>query len=93
MRSAVRRDFLRLLRYVEQLAPVAAGFTGRFTELGPAEQDEVLLGLEASRFDQLRAGFQALKSLVMMGYYRDARTFSILGYGGPFVLDPRGAAP
>jgi hypothetical protein len=34
-----------------------------------------------------------MKSLVMMGYYRDARTFSILGYGGPFVLDRAGTTP
>jgi hypothetical protein len=87
MRPRLRRDLLRMLRYVEQLAPLGAGFAGRFTDLGPSEQDEVLLALEASRFDQLRAGFQAIKSLVMMGYYRDSRTFSILGYGGPFVLD------
>jgi hypothetical protein len=90
MRPALRRDCLRLLRYVEQLAPFGSGFAGRFTELSPSEQDEVLAGLEASRFDQLRAGFQALKSLVMMGYYRDDRTFSILGYGGPFVPDRPG---
>ena len=93
MAPALRRDFLRLLRYVEQLAPFASGFAGRFTQLSPSEQDEVLLALEASRFDQLRAGFQALKSVVMLGYYRDARTFSILGYGGPFVLDRPGPTP
>jgi hypothetical protein len=85
MRPALRRDLLRMLRYVEQLAPIGAGFAGRFTDLLPRDQDEVLLALEASRFGQLRAGFQALKSLVMMGYYRDPRTFSILGYGGPLL--------
>jgi len=93
MRAALRRDVFRLLAYIEQLAPIGAGYKQRFTELLPDEQDEVLLALEASRFDQLRAGFQAMKSLVMMGYYRDARTFSILGYGGPFVLDRSESAP
>ena len=87
MRPRLRRDLFRMLRYLEQLAPLGSGFAGRFTDLEPKEQDEVLLALEASRFDQLRAGFQAIKSLVMMGYYRDARTFAILGYGGPFVVD------
>jgi hypothetical protein len=87
MRPALRRDVFRLLRYVEQLAPLASGYKARFTELSPDAQDEVLAGLEASRFDQLRAGFQAMKSLLMMGYYRDARTFPILGYGGPFIVD------
>jgi hypothetical protein len=93
MRPAMRRDVFRLLRYIEQLAPIGSGFRRRFTELSPDQQDEVLLGLEASRFDQLRAGFQAMKGLVMMGYYRDARTFPILRYGGPFVLDSSGRAP
>jgi hypothetical protein len=87
MPPALRRDFLRLLRYLEDLAPFASGYTGRFAVLSPAAQDDVLAALEASRFDQLRAGFQALKSIVMMGYYRDPRTFSMLGYGGPFVMD------
>jgi Gluconate 2-dehydrogenase subunit 3 len=87
MRPALRRDVFRLLRYIEQLAPLGSGYKDRFTDLAPNDQDEVLGALEASRFDQLRAGFQAMKGLVMMGYYRDARTFSILGYGGPFLLD------
>jgi gluconate 2-dehydrogenase subunit 3-like protein len=93
MRPALRRDLLRMLRYVEQLAPIGAGFAGRFTDLAPSEQDEVLLGLESSRFDQLRAGFQAVKSIVMLGYYRDPRTFSILGYAGPFIVEPAELLP
>jgi hypothetical protein len=70
---------------VEQLAPLAAGFARRFTELSASDQDDVLAGLEESRIDVVRAGFQAMKSLVMMGYYRDPRTFAILGYGGPLL--------
>ena len=93
MRPQLRRDLLRLLRYLEQLAPVASGFAARFTDLAPRDQDDVLRGLEQSRVSDLRAGFQALKSLVMLGYYRDPRTFSILGYAGPFVIDPAGPAP
>jgi hypothetical protein len=93
MRPALRRDVFRLLRYIEQLAPLGSGYKSRFTDLSPNDQDEVLRDLEASRFDQLRAGFQAMKSLVMMGYYRDPRTFAILGYAGPLVLDPPGQAP
>jgi len=93
MRPALRRDFLRLLGYTEHLAPLACGYLERFTDLSPTDQDEVLRALEASRFDQLRAGFQALKSIVVMGYYRDPRTFAILGYGGPFVVEKAGPSP
>jgi hypothetical protein len=81
----LRGDLFRLLRYVEQLAPLGAGFFHRFTDLGEADQDQVLAGLETSRIDALRAGFQAMKSLVMMGYYRDPRTFGMLGYPGPLL--------
>jgi len=85
MRPALKIDVLRMLRFVEQLAPFRCGLLSRFTDLDEADQDRVLAALESSSIDQLRAGFQAIKGLVMMGYYRDPRTFPILGYRGPFV--------
>jgi Gluconate 2-dehydrogenase subunit 3 len=85
MRPAVRRDFLRMLRFTEQLAPLGSGLLGRFSDLSADDQDGVLARLESSRIGQLRAGFQALKSLVMMGYYRDPRTFRMLQYAGPLI--------
>ena len=45
----------------------------------------VLASLESSSQGLLRGGFDGLKSLVFMGYYRDARTWKIVGYAGPFV--------
>lgn len=90
MPAAVRRDLGRFLAYLEHLAPVGSGYASRFTRLGPAEQDRVLAGLEASSSDQLRAGFEGLKSLAFMGYYRDARTWSVIGYDGPLVGRPGG---
>jgi hypothetical protein len=85
MRPALRRDLLWFLRFVEQLAPFGSASLHRFTALAPADQDEVLSALETSHVDRLRVGFQAIKSLVMMGYYRDPRTFAILGYRGPLL--------
>ncbi|MBL8609283.1 MAG: hypothetical protein JNL38_18280 [Myxococcales bacterium] len=38
--------------------------------------------------DLLRGGFAGLKSLIFMGYYRDPRTWAILGYDGPRVGRP-----
>ena len=38
--------------------------------------------------DLLRGAFDGLKSLVFMGYYRDPRTWRILGYDGPRVNRP-----
>ncbi len=88
LRPALRRDLLRMLRFVEQLAPLGLGLVHRFTALSAPDQDRVLGSLESSQSDMLRAGFQAIKGLVMMGYYRDPRTFSILGYRGPLLAMP-----
>jgi hypothetical protein len=86
----VQRDLGRFLAYVEHLAPVGAGFASRFTRLSPADQDAVLASIEASSSDLLRAGFDGLRSLVFLGYYRDARTWRIVGYDGPLVSRPPG---
>ena len=88
MHPSVRRDLGRFLGYLEHLAPVAVGLGSRFSRLEPEDQDRVLAGIEASSSDLLRAGFEGLKSLVFMGYYRDPRTWSILAYDGPQVGRP-----
>jgi len=81
----LRRDFLRLLAFVEHLAPVGCKLASRFSRLGAADQDRVLAWLESNSEGMLRGGFDGLKSCVFMGYYRDARTWKIIGYAGPFV--------
>jgi Gluconate 2-dehydrogenase subunit 3 len=90
MDGRVRRDLGRFLGYLEQLAPVGAGYTTRFSRLAAADQDAVLASVESSSSDLLRAGFDGLRSLVFMGYYRDPRTWSIVGYDGPLVGRPEG---
>ncbi len=90
MPGALRRDLLRFFAYVEHLAPLGIGLSSRFTRLGPTDQDRVLRSLEASASDLLRGGFDGLKSLVFMGYYRDARTWTIPGYDGPLIARPSG---
>ena len=88
--EGMRRDLGRFLAYLEHLAPLGAGFASRFTRLGPEAQDRVLESVETSSHDLLRAGFDGLKSLVFIGYYRDARTWGLLGYDGPLVGRPPG---
>jgi hypothetical protein len=88
MHPSIRRDLGRFLGYLEHLAPVAVGMGSRFSRLSADDQDRVLSALEASSSDLLRAGFDGLKSLVFMGYYRDPRTWSILRYDGPTVGRP-----
>jgi hypothetical protein len=88
--ARVQRDLGRFLAFVEHLAPLGVGFGSRFTRLGPSQQDSVLSSLESSSSDLLRAGFDGLRSLVFMGYYRDARTWGIVSYDGPLVNRPSG---
>jgi hypothetical protein len=61
----------------------AASATSRFTHMNASEQDEVLRAWQASRLALRRQGFQALRTLCFMGYYRDPRTWPMLGYSGP----------
>ena len=89
MPDALRRDFLRLLAFVEHVAPLGCKLASRFTRLPAADQDRVLAWMESNSEGMLRGGFDALKSCVFMGYYRDPRTWKIIGYAGPFV-DARG---
>jgi hypothetical protein len=88
MAAPMRRDLSRAFLYLEQVAPLAVGRVHRFTELDPDDQDKVLLALEASPIMLLRGAFAAMKSLVFMGYYRDARTWALLGYDGPWLGRP-----
>lgn len=90
MHPTVRRDLLRLIGFIEHVAPLSCGYASRFTKLAPADQDKVLASLESSSQDLLRGGFEGIKSLVFMGYYRDARTWRVLGYDGPLVNRPAG---
>lgn len=87
---AVRRDLGRFLGYLEHLAPLGVGYLQRFSRLGAEGQDRVLAALESSSSDLLRAGFDGLRSLVFLGYYRDPRTWRAIGYDGPLVGRPPG---
>ena len=70
------------------VAPLREGLAARFSRLPAADQDRVLAATEASSSDLLRAGFDGLKSLCLMGYYRDPRAWSVVGYDGPLVGRP-----
>jgi hypothetical protein len=85
MPARMRRDLGRFLAYVEHAAPLAIRSASRFSRLAADEQDRVLASLEANDNPLLRGGFDGVKSLLFMGYYRDARTWTVIGYGGPLV--------
>ena len=62
-----------------------ASATSRFTHMHAEDQDAVLAGWQRSGLALRRQGFQALRTLAFMGYYRDDRTWPLLGYSGPMV--------
>jgi hypothetical protein len=57
--------------------------TRPFTQLSPAEQDEVLHEWQQSGLALRRTGFQALKTLVVAAYYATSKTWAYMGYPGP----------
>ncbi len=91
MRPKVRGDLLSCIGIVEHVSPLAKGYTRRFTNLAPEDQDAVLASLEASDSSLMRCGFEGLKALCFMGYYRDPRTWAVLGYEGPWVAAKGGS--
>lgn len=80
-----RTDLKSLLVYVEHVAPIGLGLVHRFSALPPETRDRVLAVLERSELSDLRAGFQALKGLCMMAYYRQDEAWKELEYSGPVV--------
>ena len=85
MPARMARDLGRFLGVIEQIAPAGVGKTSRFSRLEAVDQDRVLESLERHSSDLMRGGFEGVKALLFMGYYRDARTWGILGYEGPRV--------
>jgi len=88
MPKGTRRDLLRFFAYLEHMAPLGLKLGSRFTRLSAIDQDRVLTSLETSDTPLLRAGFEGLKALIFMGYYRDPRTWRIANYAGPRVNRP-----
>jgi hypothetical protein len=86
----VQRDVQGLLALVEHLWPLRCGHAHRFTQLDATAQDDVLAKMEGASIGLVRGAFQGLKTLVMMGYWRDPRTWGVLRYDGPEVARPDG---
>jgi hypothetical protein len=82
-------DVRALIELVEHSPALFDARLSRFTHLDEAGQDAVLRGWESSRIELRRRGFQALKSLAMMGYYGDPRAYALLDYRGPLLHPDR----
>ncbi len=83
--AAVQRDVRALLQLVEHGSSLFRGHVARFTHLSPAEQDATLADWQRSSLTVRRRGFQALRTLAFLGYWRDDRTWPLIGYSGPML--------
>ncbi|MBK8168769.1 MAG: gluconate 2-dehydrogenase subunit 3 family protein [Sandaracinaceae bacterium] len=86
--EANRTDLKRLLHVLEHVLPWSAAKPSRFTRLDGAGKDAVLASMMSSSVGLLRGAFEALKSLCVMAYFRDARTWGAIGYDGPLLNRP-----
>lgn len=85
----IREQIGWLLWLFDYGPPVFSFRFARFTSLSPEEQDEYIRGWALSRLGVRRIGFQALKNLVMLGYYSQDATWKGIHYRGPWVPRPR----
>jgi D-cysteine desulfhydrase len=81
----VQRDVRALLQLVEHGSSLFRGGATRFTRMSAAEQDATLADWQRSSLTVRRRGFQALRTLAFVGYWRDDRTWPLLGYSGPML--------
>ncbi len=82
-------DVKSLLQLVEHGSSLFRGGATRFTRMSASEQDATLADWQRSSLTVRRRGFQALRTLAFVGYWRDDRTWPLLGYTGP-MLPARG---
>ena len=83
--EGMQSDVRALLQLVEHGSFLFRPRFSRFTHMSPAEQDATLADWETSRLSVRRQGFQALKTLALLGYWRDDRTWPLIGYTGPML--------
>jgi hypothetical protein len=80
-----RADVRALLHLVEHGSGLFRVTFSRFTHMSAEQQDATLADWEKSRMALRRRGFQALKTMAMLGYWRDDRTWPLIGYTGPML--------
>jgi len=80
---ALSGDFRALLQLLEHGTVIFRLSGSRFTHQSALEQDATLDDWAHSRLTVRRRGFQALKTMALLGYWRDDRTWPLIGYSGP----------
>jgi hypothetical protein len=86
--APMQREVGALLQLVEHGTTLFRASATRFTRMSAAEQDATLRDWERSSLTVRRRGFQGLRTLAFLGYWRDDRTWPLLGYTGPMLRKP-----
>ena len=81
-----------LLRLIEWGPLLFEHRFARFTQLDAGAQDRALDGWMRSSLTLRRMGFYALRNLSLLGYWSQDETWPLIGYAGPLLRRPRGAA-
>ncbi len=81
----MQREVRALLQLVEHGSALFRGRATRFTHMSADEQDATLRDWQRSSLTVRRRGFQALRTLAFLGYWRDDRTWPLIGYTGPML--------
>lgn len=92
MPPSLQEEFQSLLVLIEVSPYVFGPRRMRFTSLSGRDQDVLLQGWERSSLMPRQAGFSAIKSLVMMGYWTRPEAFASIGYSvanNPGVPQPQ----
>jgi hypothetical protein len=83
--AGASKELKQLLQLFESALPgfLFGGRLQPFTRLPPDEQDAALREWRDSRIVIRRTGFQALRVVVLAGYYSSPLSWSAVGYSGP----------
>lgn len=88
---AVREEIDQLLG-VLRFGPTRLAFTGLWAPIEGSKGEEIaqfLARWRTSRFDLLRAGYQALTQLIQASWYDNPSSWSTIGYPGPPAIGGR----
>lgn len=85
LEPSVTRDLRLALRALDWWPALFEGHLRRFRSLSPEERDRSLDGWQRSRFALRREIFHALRNLALLGYWSQPATWSLIGYGGPWI--------
>lgn len=82
--EALAADLKAALLLIE-VAPLWLGYPGRLSQLDLPRRQAALTAMLTGDIDVLVSAVAAFKQMILLFYYADPRTWSAIGYDGPWV--------